>query len=55
VADSYEHDNKPSGSVKGEEFLDKLRDCQLLKKDSLTTVKMATAVRLHSLFVCVFD
>jgi len=25
--------NEPSGSIKGEEFLDWLSDCQLLKKD----------------------
>jgi hypothetical protein len=31
---SCEHGNEPSGSVKGEEFLDELRNCWLLKKDS---------------------
>jgi hypothetical protein len=31
---SCEHGNEPSGSIKGGEFLDKLSDCQLLKKDS---------------------
>jgi hypothetical protein len=34
VTGSCEHDNKPSGSVKGGEFLDKLRHCQLLNKKS---------------------
>jgi hypothetical protein len=29
-----EHDNEPSGSIKGEEFLDYVSDYQLLKKDS---------------------
>jgi hypothetical protein len=33
VADPYERGNDPLGSVKGGEFLDKLKDCQLLKKD----------------------
>jgi hypothetical protein len=31
MAGPYEHSNEPSGSIKGEEFLDKLSDCQLLK------------------------
>jgi hypothetical protein len=34
VADSCEHDNEPSGSIKGEEFLEYLSDYQFLKKDS---------------------
>jgi hypothetical protein len=34
VAGCCEHGNEPSGSIKGREFLDKLSDCQLLKKDS---------------------
>jgi hypothetical protein len=29
-----EHGNKPSGSIKGGESVDKLSDCWLLKKDS---------------------
>jgi hypothetical protein len=29
-----EHGNEPSGSIKGGEFLAKLSDCQLFKKDS---------------------
>jgi hypothetical protein len=33
VAGYCEHGNEPSGSSKGEEFLDKLSDCQLLNKD----------------------
>jgi hypothetical protein len=33
-ASCYEHGNEPSGSIKGGEFIDKLSDCQLLKKDS---------------------
>jgi hypothetical protein len=28
-----EHGNEPSGSIKDREFLDKLSDCQFLKKD----------------------
>jgi hypothetical protein len=35
VAGSCEHGNKPSGSIKGGEFLDFLSDCQLPKKDSV--------------------
>jgi len=35
VAGCCEHGNEPSGSVKGGELLDWLRDCQLLKKDSV--------------------
>jgi hypothetical protein len=35
VASCFEHDNEPSGSIKGGGFLDKLSDCQLLKKDSV--------------------
>jgi hypothetical protein len=31
VAGSCEHDNEPSGSKNGREFLDCLSDCQLLK------------------------
>jgi hypothetical protein len=34
VAGSCEGGNEPPGSIKGGEFLDLLRDCQLLKKDS---------------------
>jgi hypothetical protein len=34
VAGSREHDNEPSGSIKGGEFLDYLSDCQLLKDGS---------------------
>jgi hypothetical protein len=33
MASSCGHGNEPSGSVKGEEFLDYLSDCELLKKD----------------------
>jgi hypothetical protein len=29
-----EHGNEPSGSIKGREFIDKLYDCKLSKKDS---------------------
>jgi len=32
VASSCEYGNEPSGSIKGEEFLDPLSDFQLLKK-----------------------
>jgi hypothetical protein len=34
VAGSFEHGNKPSGSIKYGEFLDQLSDYQLLKTDS---------------------
>jgi hypothetical protein len=34
VAGSCEHGNEPSGSIKGEKFLDYLNDCQLFKQDS---------------------
>jgi hypothetical protein len=34
VVGCFEHSNEPSGSIKGGEFLDKLSDCQLLKKVS---------------------
>jgi hypothetical protein len=33
VAGFCEHRNESSGSTEGGEFLDKLSDCQLLKKD----------------------
>jgi hypothetical protein len=32
---SCEHGNEPSGAMKGEEFLEELSDCKLLKKDSV--------------------
>jgi len=32
--DSCTQDNEPSGSIRGGEFLDLLKDCQLLTKDS---------------------
>jgi hypothetical protein len=34
VADSCEHDNESSSSIKGGKFLDNLSDCELLKKES---------------------
>jgi hypothetical protein len=34
VTNSCEHDNEPSVSIKGGEFLDELSDCCLVKKDS---------------------
>jgi len=35
VVESCEHGgNEPSGSIKGRQFFDPLRDCQLLKKKS---------------------
>jgi hypothetical protein len=34
VAGSCEHDNEPSGSIKGREFLDQLSDYQLHENDS---------------------
>jgi hypothetical protein len=34
VASSYQQGNEPSGSIKGQRFIDQLVDCQLLKKDS---------------------
>jgi len=34
VVGSCGHDNEPLGCIEGEEFLDKLSDCQLLKNDS---------------------
>jgi hypothetical protein len=33
VAGCYEHSNEPSDCIKGEEFLEWLIDCQLLKKN----------------------
>jgi hypothetical protein len=35
VARSCEHGNKPSGSIKGREFLDCMSDYQLLKQNSI--------------------
>jgi hypothetical protein len=35
VAGSCEHDNEPSGSIKGGEFLDQLNDYQDLKDESV--------------------
>jgi hypothetical protein len=35
VAGNWEHGNESSGSIKGEEFLDKLSDYQLFIKDSV--------------------
>jgi hypothetical protein len=35
VVGCYKHCKKPSGSVKGGEFLDQVSDCQFLGKDSL--------------------
>jgi hypothetical protein len=37
VAGSCEHDNEPSGSIKGVEILDQMSDHQLLKKESATS------------------
>jgi hypothetical protein len=34
LAGSCEHNNEPSGSIKGGELVDWLGDCWLLKKDS---------------------
>jgi hypothetical protein len=34
VAISYEHGNEPSVFIKRKEFLELLRDCQLVKQDS---------------------
>jgi hypothetical protein len=34
VTGSFEYGNEPSGSIKGEEFLDQLSNYLLLKKDS---------------------
>jgi hypothetical protein len=34
VAHSREHGKIPSGSIKGGEFIDQLRDCKVLRKDS---------------------
>jgi hypothetical protein len=34
VAGSCDHYNEPSGSIKGEEFLDRLSDCQIFKRGS---------------------
>jgi hypothetical protein len=34
VVRSCEHDNEPSGSIKGGEFLEQLSDCHILNKDS---------------------
>jgi hypothetical protein len=33
VADCSDHGNEHLGSIKGEEFLEKLTDCQLLMED----------------------
>jgi len=38
VAEFSEHGNKPSGSIKGGEFVDHLSDYQFLKKDSVQLV-----------------
>jgi len=44
-----EHDNEPSGFIKGGEFLNELSDCQLLKKNSAmwsqNAVSCGTVVR----------
>jgi hypothetical protein len=33
MSGSCSHDNAPSGSIKGEDFLGQLSDCQFLKND----------------------
>jgi hypothetical protein len=42
VADSCEHGNDPSGSIKGREFLDQTSDYQLLNKDSAPRSELVT-------------
>ena len=37
MAGSREHDNEPSGSIKGGEFLDCLRKDHVLKNDSIVS------------------
>jgi hypothetical protein len=41
VANSCEHGNEYLGSIKGGEFLDQVRDNQLLKKDSAPQICLA--------------
>jgi hypothetical protein len=38
VADSCEHGNEPSGSIKGGEFYDQLSDYQFFKKESVAWI-----------------
>jgi hypothetical protein len=35
MAASYEHGDEPSGSMKGDDFLDELMNCQRLGEDSV--------------------
>jgi hypothetical protein len=34
IAGTFTHDNGPSDSIQGEDYLDNLLDCQLLNNDS---------------------
>jgi hypothetical protein len=40
-AGSCGHSNDPSGSIKGQEFLDQLSNYQFLKKDSVAALESA--------------
>jgi hypothetical protein len=49
VADSCEHGNEPSGSIKGGNFLEQLSDYQLLKQDSpLVSLLVSYSVNFHT-------
>jgi hypothetical protein len=49
VAGSYQHGNKSSGSIKCRKFLDKLRNYQLLKKDSVPEVGRNRSIILYQI------
>jgi hypothetical protein len=42
VVGSFEHGNNHSGTITGEEFIDNLSDCQLLKKNSVSWDELVT-------------
>jgi hypothetical protein len=44
VAGSGEHDNEPPRSIKGGEFLYRLSDCQILKKDQCNASVLYTEI-----------
>jgi hypothetical protein len=47
-----EHSNYISGSIKGGEFLNRLSDCYLLKKDSMELVSVVPNLFSYSQFSC---
>jgi hypothetical protein len=47
VAGSCEHDNKPSGSIKCLEILEKLSDWWLLKKDSIQRSQLCVITEVN--------